>query len=127
MSALYNRAVYWPDHVADAVQELVGSFETHECQYSQHARDEAENDRYGRICLPPRIQITHKDVFEVQIIRHQIHKFLIRVPFDKTRDLIFVLLNRAPGKLFCKTVWINKRSDTHRTLRRENYVQKKSA
>jgi hypothetical protein len=46
-------------------------------------------------------------------------KWVIRAPYDNVNDLVIVIL--ASGKV--KTVWTNKRADTHRTLNRSIYTR----
>lgn len=117
---LYNKAVYWPEFIKDEVLHLT-SAGMYRCYYGNHAIDAAANDSYGDIPLPPMMSFSANDIFEVDIHNGRIVKFLVRIPMGGV-DVIFVLLHRGPGKLFCKTVWINKQDDNHNTLDYSKYV-----
>jgi len=125
MSYVYNRGVYWPDVVRHAVDEVMQQAPVHRCCYSQHAEEAAKQDRFGPIkFLPPNLQLSETDVIEAELTETaRVHKFLARVSMGDDRDLILVLMPRNTGELWCKTVWINKNTDRHSTLRSKNYIQ----
>jgi hypothetical protein len=88
-------------------------------RYGDHARFEAQVDRYGKIELPKTIDLSKFKVIEVGVDNGKVAKVLFRGPLDATRDLCIVLA--ANG--YVKTVWVNLRSDTHRTLDRSKYAK----
>lgn len=90
--------------------------------YGSHARSEAFADRYGKIALPATIPLSMFEVIEVGIEGGRVKKILFRGHIDSTRDLCIVLIPNANGPWFCKTVWVNLRSDLHRTLDRSKYI-----
>jgi len=124
MMNLYNRAVYWPDVVERAINEVTAEAQLHRCYYGDHAKAEAQQDRFGRIVLPLHLPVVSEDIFEAELTGGgRLHKFLTRIPLDQSRDIVMVLVPRGPGHLFCKTVWINHTYDHHQTLKREHYIQ----
>ncbi|QOI67595.1 hypothetical protein SEA_BEUFFERT_227 [Streptomyces phage Beuffert] len=91
--------------------------------YGRHARKEAFQDRYGRIQLPNFITLANFQVIEVGMVNGQVSKILFRGKLDDMRDLCIVLIPRVDNQpWFCKTVWVNKNDDKHKTLNRDRYV-----
>lgn len=93
--------------------------------YSAHARKAAGDDRYGYIPLPAAISLSRYKTVEVEILNGKVRKIVIRgaLLMDiAERDVIFVLMPRAGKPWFCKTVWANLKSDSHKTLDRSRYV-----
>lgn len=88
--------------------------------YSRHAKRAAISDRYGHIPLPDAINLSDYKVIEVEVIEDEVTKVLYRGQLDEERDLCIVLI---PSSSFVKTVWVNLRSDTHRTLDTSKYVK----
>jgi hypothetical protein len=87
-----------------------------------HAYAESHADRYGVPALPGSIEIAAEDVVEVQIENGGAAKAIVRFPYDDNMDLVFVLKPISPvGHFFVKTIWFNRASDKHRTLRLAPY------
>lgn len=86
-------------------------------RYGDHARFEAQVDRYGKIQLPKTIDLSKFKVIEVGAEGQRITKILFRGPLDSTRDLCIVL--QPDG--YARTVWVNLKTDKHRTLDRSKY------
>lgn len=107
---IYHRDVYLPPQYALRVWD--GRLE-----YSQHAVDEAQSDRYGKVNLPTEIPGWFK-LIESYVEGGVVVKQLWRGRVDTKRDLILVVL--ADGVV--KTAWVNLRTDKHGTLHREKYV-----
>lgn len=89
--------------------------------YSTHALNAAKDDRYGDMHLPPRVRLSDFDVIEIGIIGRRVSKILFRAELDDERDLCMVLMPNGRGPWRCKTVWINERSDAHKTLNASKY------
>lgn len=89
--------------------------------YGSHARMEAMTDRYGDFYLPPKVNLSEFEVIEVGMENGKVAKILFRGELDDVRDICIVLIPRRPA-WFCKTVWVNVRTDTHRTLDKSKYV-----
>ena len=87
-------------------------------QYGNHARFESQIDRYGRIQLPVEIDLAKFQVIEIGVEDGRLVKMLVRGQLDATRDICVVLTNTG----FVKTVWVNLRTDKHRTLDRSKYL-----
>lgn len=95
-------------------------------RYSAHARAEAASDRYGHIELPEVFSAAGAELIEVEAMlqddRPKVVKQLWRMPLDATRDIVFSVM---PDGLV-KTVWVNLKTDKHRTLNRDRYVSRHS-
>lgn len=125
MSKLYHREVFWPALVEQRVREVAEEADFHLCRYGFHAKRAAQDDRYGEIRLPLHLQINEQEVFEAEIDQdNSLRKFLVRTTLDQNRDMVLVFIPGGDGALFCKTVWINLKSDKHRTLKRQRYVKR---
>ncbi|AXH49335.1 hypothetical protein HWB76_gp065 [Streptomyces phage Blueeyedbeauty] len=90
--------------------------------YGRHARKEAFQDRYGRIKLPSFVTLGRFQVIEVGMVGDKVSKILFRGRLDETRDLCIVLIPGVDNQpWFCKTVWVNKNNDKHKTLDTTRY------
>jgi hypothetical protein len=85
--------------------------------YSMHARFEAQADRYQLISLPTVLDTNKATLIEVEILGGRLNKLVWRANYSEVFDLIIVL--GASGTV--KTVWLNLKSDTHKTLDRSKY------
>lgn len=112
MRILFHKDVGMPRSVATPIYTGV-------LRYGHHARAEAKKDRYGEIKLPEKINFDVAVLIEAEYDSdlERCVKQVWRQPLDERRDIVIVI--NPDG--FVKTVWINLRSDKHRTLRRENY------
>jgi hypothetical protein len=106
--------------------------------YSDHAINASNTDRYGKINLPNILPITLCEIIEVEsreVKREsgdftKIVKIVCRLPdltyprWVKTTefDLCFVIVPVQKDIWHVKTVWINERNDTHKTLNPTPYV-----
>lgn len=100
-------------------------------EYGPHARRAALNDRFGQLAsVPLAHEFTRDEIFEVEVERGEIVKFCARLRegFSANTglqiDLILVCMKsvRTRGALFVKTLWLNLRSDVHRTLDKSKYI-----
>lgn len=82
---------------------------------TRHAK-RAKNDRYGRIFIPGTLTWSGEDIIEVEIKEGTI-KLVIRQEYaeDKDYHICYVLLF-VDGYPIVKTVWLNSRYDTHKSL-----------
>lgn len=96
-------------------------------KYSQHAKREAENDRYGKIDLPSTMNFSDYSLIEIGMTtnegRSKVDKMLYRGKLDDLRDLCVVVIpsGNSHEPWFVKTVWVNEASDSHRTLNHKKY------
>jgi hypothetical protein len=88
-----------------------------ELTYSGHAQREARSDRYGLIELPARLEPKNAQLIEVETVDGVVVKQLWRQRLDDRRDLVMAVTNEGT----VKTVWVNLRSDKHRTLDASKY------
>jgi hypothetical protein len=93
-------------------------------RYSIHAQQEFLRDRYNSkqdAVLPDSHTIAQTEVVEMEIIGGWAKKIVIRFSLDAHRDWVMALIPREDGWMV-KTVWINLKSDKHRTLDRSRYL-----
>jgi subtilisin-like proprotein convertase family protein len=114
---LYHREVYLPNNILNALE---GEFKI---IYGIHAIKQARV-KYGLRGqdLPSSAQTTIANIIEVEIIGNRIVKIVVRLPFDNRDDICVPLIPQSPGELFAKTMWLNSRSDRHRTLDKAKYA-----
>lgn len=93
-----------------------------ELKWTRHSDTARMDDRYGEIKRFKTATLGRLEVIEVGMIQGQVAKILFRGRYTDELDVCMVLL---PGKTFwtVKTVWINERSDEHRTLDTSRYVK----
>lgn len=92
-----------------------------ELEWTRHAEGARHNDRYGTIPRVPVVNLGLCRTIEVGLEGRRVRKVVVRTELDDTNDMILVLVP-GPGKWTVKTVWINQKNDTHRTLDRSKYV-----
>ena len=83
-------------------------------KYSKHAQQAAEDDRYGFIDLPRRLDTSRAEVIEIELDEDEcLDKILYRTRYNAEYDICIAV---RPLTREVKTVWLNKRNDTHQTL-----------
>lgn len=88
-------------------------------EYSRHAQNASQTDRYGFINLPERVAFKACQAVETEYQDNQLIKVLLRVPYSEEFDLVLAVKPNG----FVKTVWLNAVDDTHGTLDRARYVK----
>lgn len=89
--------------------------------YGTHALRAAKTDRYGEMKLPQRVVIPNTYIIEVETSNDiDVDKIVFRIPYEyeESLDLCLVVI---PKTQFCKTVWFNHVTDTHKTLDKKKY------
>lgn len=114
---LYHIEVHWPTDVEQAVRKLRKHYRP---TYTAHARNAARNDHVGSVRLPRTIHLDTYTVIEAEYRDGEVTKLLLRGYHCQDNDLVLALIPQT-GQV--KTVWLNRRSDAHSTLRRDRYVQ----
>ncbi len=112
--ALYHTDIRLPTgfRLPDRVVELA---------WTRHAEGARHNDRYGVIPKIPVVNLGLCRTIEVELQGKRVLKVVVRTALDKTNDIVLVLVP-GPGAWTVKTVWINKKNDSHKTLDRSKYV-----
>lgn len=89
-------------------------------KYTRHARESAEDDRYGNLSahLKDWVDMDEAEIVEVEVRDREITKRVVRVHADEKLDLVMVI--QADGLV--RTVWGNLHDDTHKTLDRSKFV-----
>jgi len=111
-SKLYHKELGFPSKLRFPTGRIV-------LEYTRHALEEAQKDRYGTIKLPRAIEMSACEVIEAEVVNGALNKILVRAPLDEERDICIALL---PQSCKVKTVWVNVRADCHRTLDKSKYI-----
>lgn len=91
-------------------------------RYSHHAIEASADDRYGKIELPDSFNLSRMELVELEVVNNRPFKAVVRMHYDYRNDLVVVILLET---FVVKSVWLNRKSDNHRTLRNpENYNSK---
>jgi Na+-transporting NADH:ubiquinone oxidoreductase subunit NqrA len=113
---LYHYSIGFPD-----VERFSGIMQL---EYSYHALNASNDDKYGMITLPNILDLTGLDLLdtstrliEMEVTNGIMSKGVYRVKYDKRYDLVLVVLRN--GRV--KTLWLNSVSDKHVTLDRSKY------
>jgi hypothetical protein len=89
-------------------------------RYSQHALRAMKDDRYGLVQLSEVLDLSAAKVIELELDANEAPiKIVIRLPLDAERDACLAIA--VQGTLMVKTVWVNLRSDAHKTLNLSRY------
>ena len=87
--------------------------------YTQHAINEAKKDRYGDIVLLKVIKFKREDIIEVETSDNiNADKVLIRIPYNEKYDICLAILLKVS---LVKTLWLNDKKDSHKTLDKNKY------
>jgi hypothetical protein len=85
---------------------------------TRHAEEQCINDRYGTFQIPDVLRIKLSEVFEIGAEFNRVVKVAVRKTYDEQHD-ISIVFNVHDGRV--RTAWLNKKTDTHRTLDRAKY------
>ena len=89
--------------------------------YTHHALGASRSDRYGAIELPKTINTSEAVCIEADICGAVVDKLVYRLSYNSTLDLCIVVVpNCTAFKVL--TVWLNLKTDHHRTLNASRYV-----
>jgi len=102
----YNEQVYMP--------KLNWKNVDLQLRYSSHSFNEAEKDGLE---LPDFINFSQVEIVEMEVANGKPFKVLARQPYNGEWDMVHVILLKG---MLVKTVWINRRSDNHKTLRNKS-------
>jgi len=110
----YNEQVYMP--------ELNWKDVDYQLRYSPHSKEQMETKGIDE--APNFINLTQVEIVEMEVARGKPFKILARQVYDGEFDIVHVILLKS---MVVKTVWLNRRSDKHRTLRNKSqFIQKGS-
>jgi len=95
--------------------------------YGPHAKKEAATDVLGPVeNLPDKIDFSQAHIVEIVTAKKGIHKIVLKIPIDDTRDLAMVVnkdnVTKAPNTWFVRTVWVNKRADRNKEIPVYKYI-----
>lgn len=93
--------------------------------YSLHAQQAAKGDRYGHIALESTFSTLGATVIEVETDDQTgvPVKVVLRREYDSSKDVcvVIALNSQVQGRFMVKTVWLNLKTDTHKTLNKAAY------
>lgn len=88
-------------------------------QYSNHAKTASNDDRYGAIEVKKSVSFSKQEIVEVETHDNKrASKIVVRIPYSSECDLVMAI---QMDDTLVKTVWLNKKTDAHRTLDRTKY------
>lgn len=88
-------------------------------KYSEHAKRESREDRYGAITLPDSLNTAAVKLIEAEVDGGVMVKGVYRAALNDLNDLVLVVMRDG----FVRTVWKNRKNDQHRTLDRARYCR----
>ena len=126
LDGLYHRDLGFPAGIVDTICRAFA------LQVFHHARRALVDDRYlsaavadGRQQHPgafnapdliPALVMPRPDqIIEVEIARGRVEKFVIRLPATPNFDVVLALMPDG-NEAVVKTLWLNQKTDTHKTL-----------
>ena len=112
---LYHKDIGFPDNL----QLPPGFNPVMTLNYGSHAKQAAQDDRYGEMRLPHRIDLRKGETVEIGVTGRTVTKLVVRFSYNDRLDIVMVIM---PAKSFVKTVWFNEKGDTHKTLNRSKYA-----
>jgi hypothetical protein len=119
MSKLYHKDIFLPPQ---AVKRALGHYRL---TFSAHASRACADDRYGRIIPANFLRVEPNNIIEMEVAGNDLPvKVVCRLPYDNRNDICIVALIIESGSALCKTLWLNRKDDTHRTLDRSKYHSK---
>lgn len=118
---LYHKDVYIPEDIKYKLNALSPV----QLIYSRHAILAAQDDKYlsQGIKLVKEITFTYKNVIELELTAAGIVKLVVRLSYNKDLDITYVI---GKGGLV-RTVWLNLKTDLHKTLDHTKYTKNKVA
>lgn len=131
---LYHVEVYMPKGLMEYTKRVKAQIVNYE--YSKHLRnqmkDEFDYKHYienktvflnalKKISLDEYLPFEIESYFNREKHRFGISKYVVRVPYDETRDITIVVSPRGRYKGFIKTAWLNNKEDVHKTLDESKY------
>lgn len=110
-NGLYHKDIYMPKlNVKDKDIELA---------YTYHAICASETDKYEKILLPSKINVSMGEMIEIEVNTNKVIKLVVSMPYNSKYNLFLVIL---PDCSRVKTVWLNEINDKHMTLDRSKYI-----
>lgn len=113
---LYHKDVYMPEISFEIADKKLN--------YSSHAIEQSRYDRYGEFSLPVSIKPQFKELIELEVRGGVPYKGLFRLHYNSQFVICLAVIFES---LVVKTVWLNRKSDNHRTLDRSLYLTKKQS
>jgi hypothetical protein len=94
-----------------------------ELNWTRHADSERTKDRYAEIPKFKGLSLKRFAVVEVGTVAGTVSKIVFRGRLDDTNDVVIVLIPNGERPWTVKTAWINRRTDSHKTLDASRYMR----
>lgn len=107
---LFHRDIYFPAQLKCPQGKFV-------LKYGSHAKQRAA---LNAIPIPTILDTAQAVVIEAELVHNKVVKILYRLAYDSMRD---ILLAVDVEHWFIKTIWANRKNDTHKTLNRSAYAR----
>ena len=118
---LYHKDIFLPNDINIYINQ------TFKLIPSKHSIVAANSEKYGKIQIPEHIKITKDNIIEIEIddVAGNAKKLTVRLPYNNEFDIVIVFIPNIIMKTGdVKTVWLNKKDDTHYTLKQGVYSNK---
>ena len=120
----YNKAVYWPGTFNMLVEDELNF--RYNVYATTHCKNRIQEYRLPQGCFTAML---YGEVVEAEYYNGNITKIITRLPNRKNQNqdicaAIMLEHNNYGHKAKVKTIWLNERNDKHKTINRENYVEK---
>lgn len=131
MNELYHIEVYMPNEFISQAKEHQKSIR--KVLFSKHLQNHLSGTDFKHNISEQNLILCIRNVvfnpvkpFEVEVENGKVVKYVIRVPYDKQRDISIVVLceKTQSDNPLIKTAWLNYKNDLHRTLDYSKYRQK---
>ena len=111
---LYHRDVNLPPQLKKLKKQIIPDL-----AYSYHAQNQAYNKG---IILPDKLEYSGHNIIEAEIIDSIVYKLVVRVEYEHNSDYDICLVIINNNGILIKTLWLNNKTDTHKTLDKSNYL-----
>lgn len=115
---LYHEKTGFPQDIISLLEKAASQQFTMKLEFTKHALERAAT--YG--CtkqLPAQINWADIHIFEIGIVDGVLDKVVARLNFDNKNDVVFVL---SAGNRKVRTLWLNRKTDQHKTLDLSKYA-----
>jgi hypothetical protein len=112
----YNKAIFMPK---DKLACVLGK--TFALEFSSHAIEETEKDKFGRFQTYKKLTITEKNVIELSLDDTlNVCKLLVRTAYNAFNEVCYVIVPLG-DKAMVKTCWLMRKNDNHKSLDKSLY------
>ena len=118
---LYHKDVYFKSYV----KPICHKFLSREKRLTKHCINALIDDKISISIFKSYLKQINKvkyDLIEVEEINNSIVKFVVRVPYSNTKNMCIVFARDINTRILTvKSIWLNDKSDKHKTLDKSKY------